>query len=335
MDRPSDNPAAPATGPAGWLQDAERIDVALYAAIAQTPTPTLDRAMARLSHAADYSRLSLASAAVLAATGGRRGRRAAANGLASVAVAASVINLAVKPLGHRRRPDRAAQEVPLARQVRMPSSTSFPSGHSAAAFAFATGVGHVLPPAAIPLRGLAALVAYSRVHTGVHYPGDVVAGALMGTTLAQITTHALEPLHGAPQVARLGTIGSIGPSRPFAHGSRGGRRSAWKSTGSRSPICSTTCSRSASSSSWRGLSRVRSEYASAARTMTATTIRTIPTVPRARGTATVSKGLRSDQIAGRRPHRWCWNGSPSGVLLVYGRTANVLLGSRADISRYG
>ena len=191
MDRPSDNPAAPATGPAGWLQDAERIDVALYAAIAQTPTPTLDRAMARLSHAADYSRLSLASAAVLAATGGRRGRRAAANGLASVAVAASVINLAVKPLGHRRRPDRAAQEVPLARQVRMPSSTSFPSGHSAAAFAFATGVGHVLPPAAIPLRALAALVAYSRVHTGVHYPGDVVAGALMGTTLAQITTHAL------------------------------------------------------------------------------------------------------------------------------------------------
>ena len=191
MDRPSDNPAAPATGPAGWLQDAERIDVALYAAIAQTPTPTLDRAMARLSHAADYSRLSLASAAVLAATGGRRGRRAAANGLASVAVAASVINLAVKPLGHRRRPDRAAREVPLARQVRMPSSTSFPSGHSAAAFAFATGVGHVLPPAAIPLRALAALVAYSRVHTGVHYPGDVVAGALMGTTLAQITTHAL------------------------------------------------------------------------------------------------------------------------------------------------
>ena len=74
----------------------------------------------------------------------------------------------------------------------MPSSTSFPSGHSAAAFAFATGVGHVLPPAAIPLRGLAALVAYSRVHTGVHYPGDVVAGALMGTLLAQLTTHALD-----------------------------------------------------------------------------------------------------------------------------------------------
>jgi membrane-associated phospholipid phosphatase len=192
MEIPAHDPAARSSGPARWLHDAERVDVALYAAIAQTPTPTLDRAMARLSHAADYSRLSLAAAAGLAATGRRRGRRGAAMGLASVGVAASVTNLAVKPLGRRRRPDRAAEEVPVARHVRMPSSTSFPSGHSAAAFAFATGVGHVLPPAAIPLRGLAALIAYSRVHTGVHYPGDVVAGALMGTTLAQLTTHALD-----------------------------------------------------------------------------------------------------------------------------------------------
>jgi undecaprenyl-diphosphatase len=178
--------------PARWLEDVERVDVALYAAIAQTPTPALDRAMARLSHAADYSRLSLASGAILAAGGGRQGRRAAAFGLVSVAVTAGVVNLGLKPLGRRRRPDRATEQVPVARHVRMPSSTSFPSGHSAAAFAFATGVGHVLPSAAIPLRGLAALVAYSRVHTGVHYPGDVVAGALLGTVVAQLTAHAVD-----------------------------------------------------------------------------------------------------------------------------------------------
>jgi membrane-associated phospholipid phosphatase len=175
-----------------WWQDAERIDVALYAAIARTPTPALDRAMGRLSRAADYSRLSIASAALLALAGGRRGRRAAAYGLASVGVTATVVNLGVKPLGRRRRPDRVAQEVPLARHVTMPTSTSFPSGHAAAAFAFATGVGQVMPAAAAPLRGLAALVGYSRVHTGVHYPGDVIAGALMGTALAQFTTHALQ-----------------------------------------------------------------------------------------------------------------------------------------------
>jgi undecaprenyl-diphosphatase len=175
------------------------VDFALYAAVAQTPTPALDRAMARLSRAADYSRLSLAAAAALAAAGGARGRRAAAMGLGSVAVTAGLVNLAVKPLGSRRRPDRAAGQVPAARHVRMPSSTSFPSGHAAAAFAFATGVGRELPPAAIPLRALAALVAYSRVHTGVHYPGDVVAGALLGTALAQLTTHALDRDRGRPR----------------------------------------------------------------------------------------------------------------------------------------
>jgi undecaprenyl-diphosphatase len=192
VDFSADDPAARPPGPVRWLDDAQRVDVALYAAIAQTPTPALDRAMARLSRAANYSRLSLVSAGVLAATGGRRGRHAARLGLASVAVTSSVVNLGLKPLGRRRRPDRAAEQVPVARHVRMPSSTSFPSGHSAAAIAFATGVGHVLPPTAIPLHALAALIAYSRVHTGVHYPGDVVAGALTGTVLAQLTTHALD-----------------------------------------------------------------------------------------------------------------------------------------------
>ena len=144
--------------------------------------------MGRLSHAADFSRLSLASAALLALGGGRTGRRAAAQGLAALGVTAAVVNLAVKPLARRRRPDRLAGDVPVARHVPMPSSRSFPSGHSAAAFAFATGVGHVSPAAAVPLRALAALVAYSRIHTGVHYPGDVLAGGLIGTATAQFTT---------------------------------------------------------------------------------------------------------------------------------------------------
>jgi membrane-associated phospholipid phosphatase len=186
----SDIPA-PARRRPGWLRDARRIDVALYAAIARTPTPTLDAAMARLAHAADYSRLSLAAAGLLAAGGGRRGREAAVDGLAAVAAASALVNVALKPLSRRTRPDRETEEVPLARHVPMPSSTSFPSGHAAAAFAFATAAGHVLPPASAPLRGLAALVAYSRVHTGVHYPGDVVAGALTGTVTAQFTARAL------------------------------------------------------------------------------------------------------------------------------------------------
>jgi membrane-associated phospholipid phosphatase len=170
-------------------EEAERLDVAVYAAIAQTSTPTLDRAMALLSRAADYSKLSLTAAGVLATCGGAAGCRAAKLGLASVAATATVVNVALKPLGSRRRPDRVAQEVPVDRHVRMPISSSFPSGHSAAAFAFATGVGHVSPVAAVPLHALAALVAYSRVHTGVHYPGDVIAGSLLGVALGQATAN--------------------------------------------------------------------------------------------------------------------------------------------------
>jgi undecaprenyl-diphosphatase len=182
-------------GPA-WLVDAERVDRAIYAAIAATDTPSLDKAMTRLTQAADHSKLSMAAAAVLSVTRGAKGRRAACEGLASVAMTSAVANLVVKPLGRRRRPDRAADDVPLARHVPMPTTTSFPSGHSAAAFAFATGVGNVLPREAAALRVLAATVAYSRVHTGVHYPGDAIAGSLLGGAIAQLTSSAIERRFG-------------------------------------------------------------------------------------------------------------------------------------------
>ena len=176
-----------ARGAAAAVAELERIDRAVYAAVAATETPTLDRAMRQLSRAADYSKLSLAAGAMLAC-GGVRGRQAALCGLASVATTATVVNVLVKPLSRRRRPDRTGSEVPVDRQVRMPGSRSFPSGHTAAAVAFAGGVGRVLPAAGVPLHALAAMVGYSRVHTGVHYPGDVLGGALLGAMISDATT---------------------------------------------------------------------------------------------------------------------------------------------------
>jgi hypothetical protein len=172
------------------MEEADQVDLAVYRAIAGTSTPQLDRAMRRLSEAANYSRLWIA-ASVLLAAGGPRGRLAAGSGLAAVAATSALANLVIKPLGRRHRPDRGAEEVPLARQVDMPASRSFPSGHAASAFAFASAVGRVLPTAGVPIRCLAALVGYSRVHTGVHYPGDVVAGALIGATMADVTGEAV------------------------------------------------------------------------------------------------------------------------------------------------
>jgi undecaprenyl-diphosphatase len=167
------------------LAELEALDLAVYRAVAGGPTPALDVGLVRLTRAADHSLLWLGLAAGLAAAGGRR-RRAAALGITAIGLASATTNLAVKPLLVRERPDRAAAAVPVARHVRMPRSTSFPSGHAASAFAFVTAVGGELPGAAVLLRPVAVAVAYSRVHAGVHYPVDITVGSLIGVTAAGV-----------------------------------------------------------------------------------------------------------------------------------------------------
>jgi undecaprenyl-diphosphatase len=159
------------------------IDRAVYAAVASVPAPALDQAMRRLSRSADRSRLWFGIAGVLALTG-PGGRRAAGRGILAIGATSAVVNLGIKTVSRRRRPDP--------RQVRMPSSTSFPSGHSAAAFAFATAISRDNPWLAIAIQFLAGGVAYSRVHTGVHYPGDTVAGALIGAGAGQAVSSVFD-----------------------------------------------------------------------------------------------------------------------------------------------
>lgn len=160
------------------LRELGRLDRAVYVAVAESDTPTLDDGLRRLSLAADKSKLWLGVAALLALADGSRGRRAAVNGAVSIGVASATVNLGFKPLARRARPLRG-EAAPDARHVRMPGSTSFPSGHAASAFAFAEGVGAALPWPRPFLLVAAATVAESRVHCGVHYPGDVVAGSLI------------------------------------------------------------------------------------------------------------------------------------------------------------
>ncbi len=181
----------------GLLERLHSLDVAAYRAVATTSTPRLDEPLRRLSKAANYSRLSMAAAAALAVLGPDRGRRAAVTGLACVAVASATVNIGAKLMTRRERPDRESHGVVTGRHVPMPESTSFPSGHSAAAFAFASGVRHEWPGVSVPLYLLAATVAYSRVHTGVHYPGDVVVGSGMGLAAAIVTCRVLDAARAA------------------------------------------------------------------------------------------------------------------------------------------
>lgn len=194
-DRPS---IAEGTFVSRALRELATIDRAVYQAVASTPSPTLDDPLRRLSNAANRSLIWVVASIVLAGVGGRRGRRAAVAGLASVVVSSAAVNLCLKRLYARERPDRATAGVADARHTHMPKSSSFPSGHSASGFAFATAVGHQIPSLSFPLRMLAAAVAYSRVHSGVHYPGDTIIGSLAGGAIGLVvgtrfTWHAPAP----------------------------------------------------------------------------------------------------------------------------------------------
>lgn len=171
---------------ASLLRSLGRCDRAVYARVARLSTPLLDEPMRRVSDFANFSKPWILVAGCLALGGGRQGRRAALAGLGAVGVTSLAVNQPMKAVGDRRRPDRDHHGVPAQRWVPMPSSTSFPSGHSASAAAFAVAVGDVLPTLRLPLRAAASVVAFSRVYTGVHYPSDVVVGVTVGALIGRV-----------------------------------------------------------------------------------------------------------------------------------------------------
>ncbi|KXP03144.1 bifunctional phosphatase PAP2/diacylglycerol kinase family protein [Tsukamurella pseudospumae] len=168
------------------------LDRRLFDAVADSPSPLLDLTMRPLSAAADHSKLWLVIAAGLGGLGGLSSRRGAVRGIVSLAVTSLIVNQGLKRIYPRRRP--VFDGVPLRRARRQPTSTSFPSGHSAAAAAFAIGVGLENRTAGYALAGLAGAVGLSRVATGAHYPGDVLAGFAVGAGVAIAGARLVPPV---------------------------------------------------------------------------------------------------------------------------------------------
>ena len=156
----------------------DALDRRLFDRLTRQERRIVDRSLKRLSNSANRSMLWLTIAAAMAIFGGDRARRAALRGVVAIAITSTLVNLPLKYLARRDRPPRRRFDRPL--PISMPGSFSFPSGHSASAFAFATGVGLEHPKMALSILPLASAVAYSRVHLRVHFPFDVAAGAAIG-----------------------------------------------------------------------------------------------------------------------------------------------------------
>jgi undecaprenyl-diphosphatase len=171
-----------------------------------------DTALVALTRAANHSVLWMAMAAVLPLAGGRRGRRAAARGLTALALASSLSNGPLKFAFRHQRPTRRPA------LVSRPGTYSFPSGHSSSAFAFATAASAEFPAVAPVLLPLAAAVAYSRVHVGVHRWRDVLAGGAIGVACGAVADTAVRRLRRAPGCP--GWPGTAGPPRRTAPGPR-------------------------------------------------------------------------------------------------------------------
>ncbi|MFJ8163174.1 bifunctional phosphatase PAP2/diacylglycerol kinase family protein [Streptomyces sp. NPDC096136] len=162
-----------------WRGTAAQWDRRLFDAVARRHWPAAERALPALGRAANHGVLWGGIAVALTALGTPRTRKAALRGAASLALASATVNTVGKWTVRRPRP--LLEGVPPVRQPAVPPwTTSFPSGHSASAFAFTAGLALESPAWGAVVAPLAASVAFSRVYTGVHYPSDVAAGALLG-----------------------------------------------------------------------------------------------------------------------------------------------------------
>jgi len=163
----------------------ERLDRKLVRSVSGLPGGGHDDFFRRLSAAANNGKLWFGIAGAMALFPGKT-RRAALHGVLAQGVASAVTNLVFKTLLPRARP--LPEHLPVFRFVHpQPTSSSMPSGHSASAAAFALGVGLVRPALGAAVAPLAAGVAYSRVHTGAHWPSDVVFGSAIGAGAALVT----------------------------------------------------------------------------------------------------------------------------------------------------
>ena len=156
------------------------IDRSLQRWVVEHRSGLLDPLFEALTYAGSFGIVWLLLAVVLSGFSWRRPWLAAR--VAVTILIAEMVSGLAKVWFDRDRPPLANPDPdPL---VSLPATNSFPSGHATVAFACATALALAVPRLVLPFFALAALIAWSRVYVGVHYPLDVLAGAVLGVALA-------------------------------------------------------------------------------------------------------------------------------------------------------
>lgn len=141
--------------------------------------PAAEPAVRHFSHLGEHAACWIVAGAV-GATVDRRRRSQWLKAMGLVALAYAV-NVAIKGVVRRKRP--IVDDLPAL--IRTPTKLSFPSSHASSSFAAARAYSALVPGA--PLYAVAAAMGTSRVALGVHYPSDIVAGAVLGTAIGSLS----------------------------------------------------------------------------------------------------------------------------------------------------
>ena len=165
------------------------VDQAALRRIVQRLPPSVGTGVTGLGRTARGGTVWLALAGALSLLG-PPGRRAAAGGLLAGGTASAVANGPAKRIVRRDRPGGASL-ADLPRRDRPPSTSSFPSSHTATAVAFAVAASTQYPPAAPILLPAALGIGLARVYAVRHYPTDVLAGAALGVAIGAVTAYSV------------------------------------------------------------------------------------------------------------------------------------------------